>query len=57
MTTKLLIDRELLERLAAPLPGDNGWQTWHTQEMIEASKELRTILAQQQEAEDAQEAD
>ena len=40
----VLIKRELLERLAAPLPGDNGWQTWHTQEMIEASKELRKAL-------------
>ena len=43
--TKVTIDRGLLERLAAPLPGDNGWQTWHTQEMIEASKELRAVLA------------
>lgn len=45
MSQTINVPRELLERLAAPLPGDNGWQTWHTQEMIEASKELRAILA------------
>ena len=39
-----VVEVELLERLAAPHPGDRGWQTWHTQQMIEASKELRAIL-------------